>query len=165
MKRVSNAVECLWSVSRSLTIVVIPLPIKEVLRRGSVVATTQASKVVVHSKKIIQILLAVLLLADLRRQIKTLNRIINLDIDLVSEAPCATEALQVHDDNVRASPDLEGLGGLAQFLAVVAVPGVVFGELFALSGLHEAVFEGDAVFLAQFAALALGFCCWVVNEW
>ena len=127
-------------------------------------ATTQATKVIVYSKEIIKIALSILLLADLLGQVKTFDRVVDFDIDLVSKAPRTAKALQVYDNNVRARPDLQSLGGLAQFLAVVAVPSVVFGELLALTGLHEAIFEGDAVFLAQVAALALGFCGWVVHK-
>jgi hypothetical protein len=128
------------------------------------VAATETSEVVVNREEIIDVALTVLLLTDLFSQVEAFNRVIDQHIDLVSEASCTTKALQVDNDNVRTRPDFQCLGGLAELFASVAIPCIVFGKLLALSSLHEAIFESDAVLFAHLATVTLLISRRIMNE-
>ena len=108
------------------TIVLVPFAINEILREGSVVTTTKASPVIINGDEVVDLLLAFLRFDDSCCEVKVIDWEVHKDVEFVPTGAARTEALEMHDENIRCLPQLKLFRGSLVLLTPGAVPCVSF---------------------------------------
>jgi len=153
LQTVSHLDQC--AIDLLLTIVLVPLIIKEVLGERGIMSSTKTTPMVIDCEEFVFLLFAWLSLNDSGAKIKFIDGKLNLYIELVSSRSTRAEALKMQNENIGSSPDLNLLRRSHWLLTAWTIPCVILREYLFFAVLVQTIVQSKTILLPRRACFPL----------